>query len=159
MNFRHYVFHSEWDVDAPIEDVFAVLHDQSTYSSWWPEVREVREVDHDHHFVRTRSLLPYWLEFTSEVQVDDHAGYVLEARLNGDLVGTVRWTLSPRAGGTHIDYDQEVETNKRLLNVLAPVARPAFRANHALMMRNGRRGLQTFLAGVGFEGSDVTHRR
>jgi hypothetical protein len=30
---------------------------------------------------------------------------------------------------------------------LLPIARPAFRANHALMMRRGERGLRTYLAG------------
>ena len=37
--------------------------------------------------------------------------------------------------------------NKALLRRLAPIARPAFRANHALMMRHGERGLRTYLAG------------
>jgi hypothetical protein len=30
---------------------------------------------------------------------------------------------------------------------MAPVARPGFKANHAIMMRHGEAGLRTFMAG------------
>jgi hypothetical protein len=40
-----------------------------------------------------------------------------------------------------------VSTHKRLLDVLAPIARPGFKANHALMMRHGQQGLRTYMAG------------
>ncbi|MGI8806288.1 MAG: hypothetical protein ACR2KK_00255 [Acidimicrobiales bacterium] len=43
-------------------------------------------------------------------------------------------------------------THRRLLNVLAPAARPAFVANHALMMRHGRAGLANFMAGFSLGG-------
>ena len=49
--------------------------------------------------------------------------------------------------GCRLIYDQEVDTQKVLLNALAPVARFAFRANHLLMMRHGQAGLRTFMAG------------
>lgn len=38
-------------------------------------------------------------------------------------------------------------TNKSALNALAWIARPAFTANHALMMAHGQSGLRTFLSG------------
>jgi hypothetical protein len=53
-----------------------------------------------------------------------------------------RWTLSQSNGHTVAVFDEEVHTGKRLLNVLAPVARPAFRYNYTLMMRHGQDGLQ-----------------
>ena len=71
----------------------------------------------------------------------------MPARLSGDMEGTVSWTVEQVAGGCRLVYNQEVETNKRLLNVTAPIARPAFRANHALMMRHGQAGLRTYMAG------------
>ena len=63
------------------------------------------------------------------------------------MEGTVRWTVEEVDGGCRMVYDQEVSTNKRLLNVLAPLARPGFKANHTLMMRHGQAGLRTYLAG------------
>ena len=151
MNLRRYVFHSDWDIDAPVDDVYAVIRDQSTYVKWWKEVREATDLGDDRCRVRARSSLPIYLDFTASLGSEDRDRGFLEARLEGDLEGFVRWQLSPRGDGTHISYDQEVLTNKLLINALSPIARPAFRANHWLMMRNGEKGLNTFMAGVRFD--------
>jgi hypothetical protein len=42
-------------------------------------------------------------------------------------------------------YEQRVEVRRPLLRWLAVPARPFFRANHALMMAAGRRGLERWL--------------
>lgn len=144
---NRYVFHSEWEVDAPVGDVVAVLTDFERYPEWWPEVKEVRRLDDGRFETVCRAALPYELRFVMEASNYDIAVGTIEGRLSGDLEGFSRWTLGPSGSRTRLLYDQEVVTHKRLLNVLAPVARPAFRANHALMMRHGRAGLRTFLAG------------
>jgi hypothetical protein len=72
---------------------------------------------------------------------------VLEAKLTGDLEGFSRWTITATGSGADLLFEEEVVTTKALLRRLAPIARPAFRANHALMMRHGERGLRTYLAG------------
>lgn len=77
---------------------------------------------------------------------DPHAG-ILEARLTGDLAGVIRWTIEPAADGCLITFDEDVGTTKATLNRLAPVVRPAYIANHFLMMAHGQAGLRTFLAG------------
>ena len=151
MNLRRYVFHSEWDIDAPVDDVYAVIRDQRTYIHWWKEIREATDLGSDTCRFRVRSSLPIYLEFTASLEEEDRDQGLLVARLTGDLEGFVRWQQSPRGAGTHISYDQEVLTNKLLINVLSPIARPAFRANHWLMMRNGEKGLNTFMAGVTFD--------
>ena len=153
MNLRRYVFHSDWEIDAPVDDVYAVIRDQRTYIHWWKEIREATDLGRDTCRFRARSSLPIYLEFTASLESEDREQGLLLARLTGDLEGFVRWQQSPRGNGTHISYDQEVVTNKLLLNVLSPIARPAFRANHWLMMRNGEKGLQTFMSGVGFGSS------
>lgn len=153
VSLRRYVFHSEWDIYAPVDDVYAVIRDQRTYVQWWKEVREATDLGSDSVRVRARSSLPIYLEFTASLGSEDRDRGFLEVLLTGDLEGFVRWQLSPRGDGTHISYDQDVLTNKRLLNVLSPIARPAFRGNHWLMMRNGEKGLNTFMAGVGFDRS------
>jgi hypothetical protein len=45
-------------------------------------------------------------------------------------------------------FRQRVETRSELLNLLAPVARLAFEANHQIMMRDGLVGLKAYLAGA-----------
>lgn len=71
---------------------------------------------------------------------------MLEARLTGDLEGHSRWTLapSPDGAGTVLQFGEEVEVRRRLLRTLS-FARPAFRFNHAVMMRAGERGLRRHL--------------
>ena len=143
----HYVFRSIWHVNAPLPDLMWVLNDLESYPAWWPEMREVRPLGDNRFEVVARSFLPYDLRFLSEPAPGEPRPGVIDARLSGDLEGTVRWTVDEVADGCRLVYDQEVTTHKRLLNATAPVARPAFRANHGLMMRHGEAGLRTFMAG------------
>jgi hypothetical protein len=114
------------------------------------EIKDSHRLDDDRFLMRVRSLLPYYLEFVSERSRDEPAAGVLEARLIGDLDGFSRWTISADGDGARLVFEEEVVTRKRWLNLLAPIARPAFKFNHALMMRRGEAGLRTFLAGLRF---------
>ncbi|CAM5575145.1 polyketide cyclase [Streptomyces spiroverticillatus] len=141
MDWSHYRFLSIWKVPAPPAAVFAVLEHAEDYPRWWPQVREVARVDEHSGTARFRSLLPYdLLVGVREGRGSLDAG-LLEVRLTGDLEGWVRWTLRPHGAGTVVRYEQEVDVNKPLLRRLAVPGRPFFLANHALMMRAGRRGL------------------
>ena len=142
-----YRFRSVWTLDAAPDDVFDALEDLEQYPAWWREVKEVSRLDADTHRLRCRSSLPYDLVFSSTLAVKDPDRGVLESRLEGDLEGFSRWTITPRGGGSEVVFEEEVVTNKRSLNLLAPVARLAFVANHTLMMRHGREGLRKFVAG------------
>ena len=143
----HYVFQSIWHVDAPKADLLEVLDDLRSYPAWWPEIREARPLGGRRFDVVAQSFLPYKLRFTSEADgPPDAERGVIAARLAGDMEGTVRWTVTEEADGCRLVYDQEVSTHKRLLNVLAPVARPGFKANHTLMMKHGEAGLRKFMA-------------
>ena len=144
---HRYHFVSRWTVDAPLDAVYAAIYEVVRYPAWWPEVKEARKLDEDHLWMRTRSVLPYDLAFDLErTTADRHAG-ILEARLTGDLEGVIRWTIEPADDGCLITFDEDVVTNKALLNRLAPIVRPAYAANHTLMMAHGQAGLRTFLAG------------
>lgn len=146
-SLTHYVFRSVWHVQAPLPDLMSVLEDLGSYPAWWPEVREVRPLGDDRFEVVARSFLPYELRFVSEATPGQPSPGVIDATLSGDMEGTARWSVEAVDGGCRLVYDQEVTTHKRLLNVTAPVARPAFKANHAVMMRHGEAGLRTFMAG------------
>ena len=146
----HYRFRSVWTADVSPEEAFAVLEDLSAYPHWWPEVKEVSKVSDGRFELRCRSLLPYDLRFVGEQRTADRDRGILELDMTGDLEGFSRWTITGGAGHSHLVFDEEVVTNKKMLNRLAPIARPFFKVNHTLMMRHGEAGLRTFLAGYGF---------
>ncbi|MFC8197043.1 SRPBCC family protein [Streptomyces sp. NPDC060006] len=147
MDWTHYRFRSLWNLAAPLTDVYDALADAERYPRWWPQVREVTPVDDLSGVVRIRSVLPYDLVFTARETRRDRAAGVLEITMTGDVDGWARWTLATDGPGTRARYDQEVRVTKPLLRRLAVPGRPAFRANHALMMRAGRRGLAAHLHG------------
>ncbi|MGW0466751.1 SRPBCC family protein [Streptomyces sp. NPDC003027] len=148
MDRYHYRFRSVWRLAAPPEAVYAVLERGEDYPLWWPQVREVVPVDETTGTARFRSFLPYDLVVTVQARHSDPVDHVLEGGLSGDLEGWVRWTLTAHGTGTRVLYEQEVEIRSPLMRRLAVPARPLFRANHALMMRGGRRGLAAHLRPV-----------
>jgi len=144
-----YRFVSVWPVGADPDSTYTALYEVVEYAQWWPEVREARRLDERRVRLRTRSLLPYDITFTLCRTITDPVERVLEASIDGDIEGSIRWTITPGpdGGGSSITWDQRVVARKRLLRLFAPLGRPAFRVNHALMMRSGRSGLRVFLAG------------
>ncbi|MGW9131143.1 SRPBCC family protein [Streptomyces sp. NPDC055681] len=148
MDWSRYRFVSIWDVSAPPAAVYGVLERAEEYPRWWPQIREVATVDDVTGTMRIRSFLPYDLVMTVRESRRDPAAGVLEVTLDGDLDGWARWTVSAHGTGTRATYEQEVEVRRTMMRLLAVPGRAVFRANHALMMRAGRRGLVARLEGV-----------
>ena len=142
-----YSFRSVWKLGAPADDVYQALQRLADYPAWWPEIKEVRPLGSEEYELRCRSVLPYDLVFTTHQKRRDPQARVLEATLAGDLEGFSRWTIQEFPEGSRVTFEEQVVANKELLRRLDPVARPAFRANHKLMMQHGERGLRTYLAG------------
>jgi len=147
MGRSRYEFHSTWHVNAAPNDVYAVLERLTDYPLWWPQVRSVTPLGNDRYDLVCRSALPYELHFSTEQTVRSPRDRVLEASMVGDLEGFSRWTITTDAHGTVATFDEDVVATKALLQRLELVARPAFKANHTRMMRDGERGLRTYLAG------------
>lgn len=145
-----YEFLTTWCVDAPIDAVFGVLNDSAAYPRWWKGVESVELLEEGAedgvgklvHFT-WRSILPYSLGFDLRVTRTDPP-YLIEGRATGELEGTGTWRLY-EGPGTAVVYDWRVRTTKPWMNVLGPLARPAFRWNHDLVMRQGGVGLATEL--------------
>lgn len=88
-----------------------------------------------------RSVLPYTLEFDSEViSIEKHN--FIEARAFGELDGLGLWQFESNGDSTHVRYDWKVSTTKQWMNLLAPVAKPIFRWNHDAIMGWGEKGLK-----------------
>ena len=147
-DWNHYRFRSVWELPAPPGAVYAVLERAEEYPRWWPQVRSVTPLDgSDSSGVAVfRSFLPYELHVTARETRRDPAAGILEVTMSGDLKGWARWTLTLLpGGGTRAVDDQEVEVDKPLMRRFAVAGRPVFLANHAWMMRGGRRGLAAHL--------------
>lgn len=148
MSFNDYRFRSLWSVRTTTGRVFDALVDLAGYPDWWPDIRDVTQVDEDTADVTCRSVLPYSLRFRLHRAVEDELGGRVRVDMTGDLEGYVQGlVVEHRTAGALLAITQRVVVTKPLLRALAPVARPVFRANHALMMRRGQRGLRAYLAG------------
>jgi len=142
-----YRFLSTWLLEAPRERVWAQLKDAVAWPEWWQGVERVEELDSgdelgegSRHAIAWRSQIPYPLEFefhTDEVK----APHRMAGRALGELEGTGVWRLWEEGGITAVVYDWDVATTKAWMNALAPLARPVFRWNHDVVMRQGGEGL------------------
>jgi uncharacterized protein YndB with AHSA1/START domain len=143
-------FRSVWrHLPAAPERVYAVLERVEEYPLWWPQVREVASRDADSGVARLRSVLPVELRVTLRTQRRDPAAGELGVVLSGDLRGWVRCTVRPETGGgSRVLFEQDTEVARPLLRLVALPARPLLRANHALLMRAGHRGLTARLRGL-----------
>ena len=148
-SMRHFVqryrFRSTWRIAAPVQDVYSALSVPVDYPRWWPQVREVRMVDPEHHWMVVRSFLPYDLTYMLTAEIADPANGILQGHVDGDIIGRVRWQIDPGSSGCEVRFEERVRVQVDLLNVLTPIARIWFDANHRLMMRDGLIGLRGYI--------------
>jgi mannose-6-phosphate isomerase-like protein (cupin superfamily)/uncharacterized protein YndB with AHSA1/START domain len=146
---REYVFVDEWDVAAPREAVFDALADARTYPRWWRPVYIDVEADGEpalgkvsrQHF---KGRLPYHLRTRSTI-VRLERPHVVAGDVDGDLRGRGTWTLTETERGTHVRFDWRVHADRRLLRVLSPLLRPAFRWNHDGAIARAIEGLEPYV--------------
>ncbi|MBB4912350.1 SRPBCC family protein [Actinophytocola algeriensis] len=148
MSLNDYCFRGLWSVRATTGRVFAALVDVARYPDWWPDIRAVTRVGDDTAEVICRSVLPYALRFRLHRAVEDESAGHMRVDVTGDLEGFVQGRVAEhRTAGALLAITQRVVVRKPLLRAFAPVGRPVFRANHALMMWRGQRGFRDYLAG------------
>jgi hypothetical protein len=143
-----YHFVTEWDIPAPIDEVFPVIADSLSWPEWWRGVRSVQELaPGDANGIglllrfEWRSQLPYSLVFDMRSTLVEPPTR-LSGTATGQLAGEGRWYLAPMPGGTHIRYEWDVRTTEWWMNLLAPIAQPFFVWNHDVVMGWGEEGLR-----------------
>jgi carbon monoxide dehydrogenase subunit G len=129
---HEFVLVSDWRIPAPIEAVWAALHDVEKWPKWWPYVKQVTEIEPvDADGVGARrafvwaTRLPYRIAFemrTTRVR----RPVLMEGRASGDLNGTGRWDLELTAYGTRVRYEWRVSADKPWMRRLAPLLRPVY---------------------------------
>jgi uncharacterized protein YndB with AHSA1/START domain len=146
-----YSFLTTWLLDSPREPVWEAIYDQERWPSWWRGVESAEEIrPGEDGGVGTvsrlvwKSLLPYRVEFeVTTTQVE--RPHLLEADAVGELTGLGRWRLYEHGGATAVLYEWNVATSKPWMNLLAPLARPAFEWNHDWVMARGGEGIAKLL--------------
>ena len=146
---REYVFVDEWEVAAPRAAVFDALADARTYPRWWRPVYIDVQADGDpqvgkvslQHF---KGRLPYRLRTRSTITRLDRP-HVISGDVDGDLRGRGTWTLTETPRGTRVRFDWRVHADRRLLRVLTPVLKPAFRWNHDWAIARAVEGLEPYV--------------
>lgn len=147
----HYRFFTTWLLEAPRQDAWDALHDALAWPLWWKGVDWVRQ-EHpgddrgvgSRYTIAWRSRIPYPLEFGFHVDEVD-APHRMAGRASGELEGTGVWRLWEHGELTAVTYDWRVVTTKPWMNLIAPLARPVFRWNHDVVMRQGGEGLARLL--------------
>jgi hypothetical protein len=145
-----YRFLTTWVLDASREAVWDAIYHPERWPDWWQGVRLVRKLEegdendvgslYEHEW---RSRLPYVVRFRMRTTRID-LPHLIEGVAHGELAGTGRWRFF--AGReTAVTYEWHVRTTRPWMNLLAPVARPVFAANHDWVMRRGAEGLATLL--------------
>ena len=148
---KPYKFVTIWRVEAPIERVWNEIYHSGEWPTWWKGVESVLEVRKgDERGVGSvrrytwKSKLPYRLSFDMEtIRVEPPT--LLEGIASGELQGRGLWQLSANGGETIVRYDWSVDTTKRWMNLVSPIARPLFEWNHNVVMNWGAAGLENRL--------------
>jgi hypothetical protein len=145
---KDYKFITIWRVEAPLEDVWNEIYHSLDWPKWWKGVEDVVEVQKGDergvgsiHRYTWKSKLPYKLSFDMKT-IRIQPPILLEGIAMGELQGRGLWRLSIEGSETVIRYDWNVETTKRWMNLLSPIARPLFEWNHNVVMSWGAEGLE-----------------
>ena len=154
MNGRQFQLVSEWQLEAPLDQVWQALCAVDRWPGWWRAVRRVEPLaagDHTGIGAVNRftwgTALPYDLVVVMTV-TDMQPMRRIEGQATGELQGRGVWTLDQAEGLTIARYDWRVDVTKSWMRHLAPLLAPVFAWNHNQVMRLGEEGLRRNLKSV-----------
>ncbi|WP_437773469.1 hypothetical protein [Arthrobacter sp. KNU40] len=163
MTPRLFDLSSTWHFAAAPEAVWAIIADvDMSWPKWWPDcsfaaplVRTEPDSNSQEDILKaTTSYLNFKASLGYTLTISIHPTKVvtpseIEFDAGGHLEGTGKVTLTPETNGTktRMDIEWKVRPTKHWMNLLTPIAAPAFTAAHTLMMRRGEKGLRRALAG------------
>lgn len=143
-----YAFVSRWTVARSREslwDVLELLLETDDPMVWWPAV-QVRSYDGQTMTVRAASAFGYALTF-SMTDLDARRPDRLTFAASGDLRGAGVVTFSDsQTDSCVMDIDWQVTTDRGWMRRTSWLLRPLFTVGHLLIMRQGQRHLNAWLA-------------
>lgn len=136
-----------WRIEAPLDAVYAAIHDSLRWPDWWPGAQSVAQasagdadgIDSVRRYC-WQGRLPYRLVFDVRTTRIEQL-VAIEGVAHGDLEGTGRWRFSRQGPVSIVHYEWHVRSVRCWMNLLAPLARPLFIRNHGIVMRQGAEGL------------------
>jgi uncharacterized protein YndB with AHSA1/START domain len=146
-----YRFLTTWLLERERQAVWDAIYESERWPEWWRGVKTAdRLTAGDEQGLGQigryvwRSAIPYAVEFEM-VTTRVEEPHLLEGQASGGLEGVGRWRLFEQDSVTAVVYEWNVQTTKRWMNLIGPIARPVFEWNHDWVMRNGGEGLATLL--------------
>jgi carbon monoxide dehydrogenase subunit G len=145
----HYV--STWQLQAPIEQIWAALNDLEHLPVWYRGVQQARELTpgdaqgvgrRARYVIKGRLPLRLAFEATTTRSVPPRDQ---QLQAEGELAGTGRWSLDQQGEVTTARYRWDVRTTRPWMNLLAPLVRPLFAWNSRGVMLQAGEGLAHFL--------------
>ncbi|NTV95665.1 MAG: polyketide cyclase [Thiobacillus sp.] len=140
-----------WRIEAPLEAVYAAIHNSPHWPDWWPGVKSVEQIksgdaDGIDSVLRYswQGRLPYQMMFDVRATRIEKL-VAIEGAVQGDLEGVGCWSFFRRGGVSIVRYEWHVRSTRWWMNLIAPLARPMFIRNHGILMRQGAEGLANLL--------------
>lgn len=135
-----YSFVTIWKFNAPLESVWKEINEPLAWPTWWKGVEAVTNIKEGDALgvggikrFTWKSKLPYELTFDSRVTIVEPMTRI-EGIAFGELDGKGIWTFTYENEITTVQYNWTVKTTKWWMNILAPIAKPAFSWNHDVVM-------------------------
>jgi uncharacterized protein YndB with AHSA1/START domain len=112
-------------IDAPVEDVWAVVSDPRTHPEWWPDVVDVRldePLVEGGEYVRSSKMLPF-LDAVEAVWVAERLEDLKEARFRCTKSGTwASFSLTSAQGQTFVDAQSGMDPTTLRWRVMKAVS-------------------------------------
>lgn len=144
---KAYHFVSNWELKAPVEDVFTAVKNSKQWPQWWKSIKKVEEKnpggDDSLGNIRSytiKSAVGYKLRFDlllTDVIVDS----MLAGDATGDLIGRGSWYFTEKNKSCYITCFWDVKTTKGWMNTFRFVLSPILKWNHKMVMKKGAKGL------------------
>lgn len=152
---RLYDWETEWNIDAPLPEVYRVMSTHDEGEPWWPSmaVQAMAPIPGvpggqivTYHVKQASSVARFAPPFViTSVTADVEPERRWRSVVSGDLAGVLETLFYAMPdGGTRVVYHWYVRVTKPLLNLLGYVTEPMFRASHDHVMREGEAGLRRY---------------
>jgi hypothetical protein len=117
-------------IEAPVEDVWAILSDPKTHVEWWPELVDVRVSDElaegDEYKRVTRRL--GFLDLVDGIWVAERLEHLKEAHFRCTVTGTyTRFALTPAQSDTFVELEAGMLPTKPRWRVAKAFSAPMIR--------------------------------